>query len=120
MVLSKAQKILLGIFTLLPFVLTPIILWQMAHGIFHIIQLNEHREPEPSEIFAVVISFIAPIILLVLTSLVLLTFYIVHAVMNKKLSTAEQLVWILIFFFFGIVAFPVYWFIAIWNNANKA
>ena len=120
MELSKAQKIILGIFTLVPFALTPVILWQVLHAVLEIIQLNEHNEPDASEIFTIVISFIGPIILLLFTSLVLLIFYTVHALMNKNLSTVEQLVWIIIFFFFGIIAFPVYWFIAIWNNKNKA
>lgn len=120
MELSKTQKIVLGIFTLFPFIIGPIILWQLLHAIFEIIQLNEHGEPEASEIFGIIITFIAPIVLLIVTSLVLLTFYIVHAVMNKKLSTAEQLIWILLFLFLGIIAFPIYWLIAIWNNTNKA
>jgi hypothetical protein len=120
MTLSKTQKIILGIFTFLPFVLFPFILWHIAYAILELVEISDHGEPEDREILVIVFSFIVPIILLALSSLVLLIFYIVHAILNKTIGTGEQLLWILLFIFLGIVAFPVYWVMRIWNNTNKS
>jgi hypothetical protein len=119
MELSKAQKIVLGIFTFLPFFIFPVILWQLFDAILNIIKISEFGEPEPREILVEVFALIFPIGLLAFCSLALLIFYIVHAVINKKLQPAEQLLWVLLFIFLGIIAFPVYWVMRIWNNSNK-
>ena len=50
MELSKTQKILLGIFTFLPFFIFPFIFWQLFDAILNIIKISEHGEPEPREI----------------------------------------------------------------------
>jgi hypothetical protein len=118
MKLNQTQKVILGIFTALPFVAFPFIIWQIFHGVAEIIAANRNGEPEFEQIMLPIISFAAPIILLSFACLVLLIFYIVHAVLNKGISAAEQLLWVLLFIFFGILAFPAYWFIRIWNNSN--
>ncbi len=109
----------LGIFTFLPFVLFPIIFFEIFKFIVDIVALNERGDPEASDILAAVFSFIVPVILTSLLCLALLIFYVVHAVANKKLETAEQLLWVLLFVFFGIIAFPVYWIIRIWNTSKN-
>jgi len=119
MELSKTQKILLGIFTLVPFFIFPFIFWQLFDAILNIVKISEHGEPEPREILIEVFAFIFPIGMLAFCSLALLIFYIVHAVINKKLQPAEQLLWVLLFIFLGIIAFPVYWVIRVWNNSNN-
>jgi hypothetical protein len=118
--LNKPQKIILGVFTVLPFILLPIMLWQVLHMILEIIKISDHGEPEPREILIAVFSFIVPIVAIGLGGLVLLIFYIVHVITNKKLEGAEQILWVLLFVFFGIIAFPIYWILRIWNNADKA
>ncbi len=118
--LNKVQKIILGIFTFLPFVLFPIIFWQVFHVVVDLIKASEHNEPEASAILALVFSLVTPIMLLSFGCLALLIFYIVHAVSNKKLETAERLLWILLFIFFGIIAFPVYWLIRIMNTSTSS
>jgi|SRR5688572_13264969 hypothetical protein len=119
MELNKAQKVILGIFTFLPFFIFPVIFWQLFEGILNIIKISEFGEPEPREILMEVFAFIFPIGLLAFFSLALLIFYIIHAVINKSLQPAEQLLWVLLFIFLGIIAFPVYWVIRIWNNSSK-
>ena len=119
MELSKTQKILLGIFTFLPFFIFPFIFWQLFDAILNIIKISEHGEPEPRKIMIELFAFIFPIGMLAFCSLALLIFYIVHAVINKKLQPPEQLLWMLLFIFLGIIAFPVYWVIRIWNNSNN-
>ncbi len=120
MILSRPQKIVLGIFTLLPFILFPIILWQIVYSIIQLVEMSEHGEPETREILIVVFSFIIPIVLLALGTLILLIFYIVHAILNKDIGAGEQLLWILLFIFLGVITFPIYWILRIWNNTNKS
>lgn len=120
MELNKTQKIILGIFTFLPFIIFPIIFFEIFRFVMNMIATSERGEPDASFIFLSISSFIVPIILLSLLSLALLIFYIVHVVSHKKLENVEQLMWVLLFIFFGIIAFPIYWIIRIWNTPQNA
>jgi hypothetical protein len=115
--LNHVQKIILGILTFLPFVLFPIFFWQLFQTIGATVFLGQ-RESDSEEI--AILSFIVPIMLSAVGALALTIFYIVHVVLNKKLEGSEQVLWILLFIFFGIFAFPAYWIIRIWNNPDKA
>lgn len=108
--MKPGQKILIGIFTFLPFLLTPYILYEVFHFVMETIAASENGDPEPAVIFAGIASFIFPIILLSITSLALLIYYIIHAAGNKTIDTTERIIWIVLFVFFGIIAFPVYFF----------
>ena len=119
MVLNKAQKIILGIFTFLPFVVFPFMLWQVFVGMGNIFSGSESGHPSNGEIAMEFFAFLFPIGMLAFGSLVLLIFYIIHAVMNKSLNAAEQVLWILLFVFLGIIVFPVYWVMRVWNNSNN-
>ena len=117
--LTKIQKVILGIFTLLPFIFFPIICWQIFHFVVEMIALDKRGDPEATDILLGVFSFTIPIIMVSLLSIGLLIFYIVHAISNKKLENLERLVWVLLFVFFGIIAFPIYWLMRIWNSSNN-
>ena len=117
--LTKIQKVILGIFTLLPFIFFPIICWQIFHFVVEMIALDKRGDPEAADILLGVFSFAIPIIMVSLLSIGLLIFYIVHAISNKKLENLERLVWVLLFVFFGIIAFPIYWLMRIWNSSNN-
>jgi hypothetical protein len=41
-------------------------------------------------------------------------------VLNRKLEGSEQILWILLFIFLGILAFPAYWILRIWNSTKTA
>jgi hypothetical protein len=85
----------------------------------NMVAANEYGEPEASDVIMGISSFVVPIILTGLLSLGLMIFYIVHVAMNKKLESIEQVVWILLFVFFGIIAFPIYWIIRVWNTSQN-
>ena len=120
MEMNRNQSIVLGIFTFLPFVFFPIIFFQVFGFVVNMVAASEHHhDPEPADILLGISSFLVPIILASLLSIALLIFYIIHAASNKKLEGIEQLLWILLFIFFGIVAFPIYWFIRIWNTSKN-
>ena len=120
MELNKTQKVILGIFTFLPFVFFPIIFFQIFQFVIGMVATSGREDPEPSVILSGIFSFIVPIILVSLLSLALLILYIVHVVSNKKLENIEQLMWVLLFIFFGIIAFPIYWILRIWNTSESS
>jgi hypothetical protein len=115
--LNHVQKIILGLFTFLPFILIPVFFWQLFHAIGATILFGDHDNGE--QFIMPVLSFIIPIIFAAVGTLALTIFYIVHAVLNKSLEPGEQILWILLFIFIGVFAFPAYWIIRIWNKANK-
>jgi len=117
---SKSQKILLGIFTFLPFVLFPFIFVEIFQFVLHVVATSAKETPEAADILAGVFSFLVPIIFLSILSLALLIFYIVHAVSNKTIEPIERLMWILLFIFFGIIAFPIYWVMRVYKTENKS
>ena len=119
MEINRNQSIVLAIFTFLPFIFFPIIFIQVFGFVLNMIAASEHSDPEPVEVFQGILSFIVPIVLISLLSLALLIFYIIHAATNKKLEGIEQIMWILLFIFFGIIAFPIYLFMRIWNTAKN-
>jgi len=119
MEINRTQNIVLGIFTFLPFVIFPIIFFQVFAFIINIVATSQHSDPEPADILLGISSFLVPIILVSLLSLALLIFYIVHVATNKKIENIEQLMWILLFVFFGIIAFPIYWIMRIWNTSKN-
>ena len=117
---NKTQKIILGIFTFLPFFIFPFIFLEIFRFVIDIVATSEHGEPQASDVLVSIFAFIWPIILVSLLSLALLIFYIVHTVGNKKLENTEKLMWVLLYIFFGIIAFPIYWIIRIWNTPQNA
>ena len=119
MKLSQAQKVIIGILTLFPFILAPYIGYEIFHFVMETIEATQSEEdPAPATIFAGVISVLFPIILLSVSSLGLLIFYIIHVISNKNIESAERIAWILIFVFIGIIAFPIYWFMRLWNETR--
>lgn len=116
MTVSRTQKIIVGVFTVLPFLLLPYIIYEIVHFIFSAMEMSRQDDPEPADIFAAILSFIGPILLLSFTSFALLIFYIIHALGNKTINSTERIIWVLIFIFMGIISFPIYWFMRLWNE----
>jgi hypothetical protein len=112
--LSKNQKIVIGIVTLVPFILIPYFLIQIVFFVMEMVAHQPH-EPNPATIFAGIASFLIPIIITGVISFGLLIFYIIHAINNKSINGTEQLIWILVFIFIGTIGFPIYWVLRIWN-----
>jgi hypothetical protein len=117
--LSSAQKAILGILTFLPFFITPYVVYQIFQFVIHTVQESQYGDPDPAMILTGILSFIIPVILLSLLSLTLMIFYIIHAVRNKALDTAERIIWIVLFLFIGLVSLPIYFFMRIWNAPQQ-
>jgi len=118
MSLSQAQKIIIGVFTLIPFLLLPYIVYEVFHFVMDTIRLSQQGEPDPADIIAGILSFIGPVILCSLISLALLIFFIIHCVTNKVITTTERIIWVVVFIFIGSISFPIYWFLRLWNEGK--
>lgn len=116
--LNHVQKIVLGVFTFLPFLLFPIFLWKFFHTI-GMSMFFDHSGADGREFILPILSFAVPMILGAIGALTLTIFYIVHVILNRSLEPSEQILWILLFIFFGLLAFPAYWIIRIWNNPKE-
>ena len=55
-------------------------------------------------------------ILMGLSMLGLLIYFIIHVINNKWVDGTERIVWVLVFIFAGMIGFPVYWYMRIWNE----
>lgn len=116
MELSRRLKILIGIATGWP------IIWIFAFLFFFfgIIFGIDGPGSEPSGwFFFGFFSFIIVHLVTVVLTLALTVFYIIHAVKNEKLESNMRIVWILMFFFFGMVAEPIYWYFQIWKEPYR-
>ncbi|MFZ1699860.1 MAG: hypothetical protein WBO10_15540 [Pyrinomonadaceae bacterium] len=113
MELSKTQKILLGIASGWPIVY----MFLFVAFIFGMVALSSGNPGGGLEtIFAggFVILIVLHLITIFLT-LGLMIFYIIHAVKNTRLDSNMRIIWILVFFFGGMLGLPVYWYLQIWK-----
>lgn len=112
--LKRSTKILLGIGTIWPVVYIAI----FFIAIFSMIALTPvPGDPAPDPIFAVgIIAFFIVHFVTILLSLGLTVFYIVHAVKNTRLDSNMRIIWIILFFFGGMLAEPIYWYLQIWKE----
>lgn len=112
--LNKTSKIILGVLTFIP------LLFAISFLIFIVINFFSvffSQEPAmPMMLFSYlghIIPYVFPVVLL---SLGLFVFYIVHIVQNPVIDTEKRILWIVVVFFAYGVALPTYWFIHIWKN----
>jgi len=112
---SKVAKIIIGLLSFLPIVLTLVLVVTVVNQIPEFLEW-ERYEPGFRTIFMTISPIIIIAVVLSLLSLGLLIFFIIHMINHKKMEPIEKLIWILIFLFVGIVGYPVYWFLRIWNE----
>lgn len=113
--LSATQKVVLGIFTMLPLVLLPYLFIQFFYLFF--LDFPRGLNADTNEEFLEgVLQFMVPSMILSFASLGLLIFYLVHLIKNNSLNTTERLIWILIMIFGGLLGFPVYWYLQVWKT----
>ena len=112
--MSRSSKMFLGILTFLPFILFAIYIALFISLFFNFFQ----RQPvvdDPAFIFANFYPVVIIGILMGLTSVGLLIYYLIHAINNKQLESTERVIWILVFIFAGMIGFPIYWYMRIWK-----
>ncbi len=108
--MSKNSKIILGIFTFLP-----IVIYFVSFGFFFSL-IGENIHPEPDAIISNISLFFYFIAFVLMLSIGLLIYYLIHIARNENFDSNERLVWILIMFFAGTLGAPIYWYLNIWKT----
>ena len=76
-----------------------------------------HEDALPEIILERIGMIIGFAVLLGMVSLGVKIYFIILAVNNMAIDGTERLVWILIFVFAGLIGYPIYWYMRIWNNS---
>lgn len=105
---TRSTKILLGIASFWP----PVYIFLFMAFVFGMIFSSP---PLFGSWFAVLFVFH---MLTIFLSLGLTVFYSIHAAKNEALKSELKIVWVVLFIFAGIVTFPIYWYLQIWNSPD--
>jgi hypothetical protein len=121
MELSRNRKILLGVASVWP----AIYIFLFIAFIFVMIALSGldggRRDfgPGLGPMFGGVFVILMVVhVVTIFGSLALTVFYVIHAVKNPRLDSNMRIVWILLFFFGGMIAEPIYWYLQIWRSGS--
>ena len=113
--MSRSSKLFLGILSFLPIILLAV-LFMMVIWLIPTFTEWDRYDPTPHEVF----SSFGPIFVLGfgmgILSIGLLVFFIMHLVRHKGMDSTERIIWVLVFLFAGIVGYPIYWYMRIWND----
>jgi hypothetical protein len=117
--MTKSKKIFLGALSLLPLVLMVVYI-VLAMSMFfsmirHPLEMEEGNFP-PDLFFRGMLPAIIVGLVMAVASFGLLIYFIIHVVNNKNIDGNERLIWILVLIFAGMIGFPVYWYMRIWND----
>ncbi len=115
--MSKSKKLLLGVLSFLPAVLTFTYV-VFFFSIFINVMRTHHHDPETVQelMFQNFAWIMALALLMGACSLALKIYFIVHAINNTFIDGSERIVWILVFVFAGLIGYPVYWYMRIWKE----
>lgn len=119
--MSKNSKIFLGVLTFMPPVLFIVYLVCFFNFMFHMIPLNGDFQTKfnPLNFLTAFLPLLLVVLCMVLFSLGLLVYYIIHALNNKRMKSDDRILWVLLFVFVGLIAFPIYWYNQIWKESNS-
>ena len=120
--MKKSTKIWLGIATIWPVVYI-LLFFVVVFSVVIVGALNPgpHApvDNSPASIFFPV-GFMAIFVLHILTimgSLALTVFYIIRVFKTEQLDQNMKIMWMLLLFFMGMMAQPVFWYLYIWRDA---
>jgi len=115
--MSRGSKLFVGLASFLPIVFL-IMLLIMFFNLFPTMIRWQDYEPDPYSVFETIRPIFIVGLFTGLVSLGLLVFFIIHMINNKKIDTSERIIWILVFLFAGIVGYPIYWYMRVWNDQS--
>lgn len=118
LVMSRSKKIIIGILSFLPIVLIAIYFVQFYTFFLNMLDWGAYDEPDPREFFRTFMPIFLMILIKVLISIGLLIYFLINLINNKKIDSGERIVWILTFIFVGFIAYPLYWYMRIWNDQS--
>ncbi len=108
--MNKTNKILLGIFSFIPLVLA-VVMIVFAINIF-LDQNNFSSTYTLSDFMPIVITGV----LASACNIGLLIYYIIDITRQRNMADGEKIMWILLFLFTPVIAYPVYFFIRVYSR----
>ena len=119
--MSTSNKIWLGFFTFLPFVLFIVYLtlfFTIFLGSIHQLEQN-HNDEFPIQFIRDLFLVFIPLVVAGIISLIITIYYIVHANNNVKNDTAKKIMWTVILIFVSSIGCLVYYFVEILPSTNQ-
>ncbi len=117
MKLSYNQKLLLLFLTILPYILTGILLYNLFGTIAELAQDPTYYDGAPPGVILLLFSdFLVLTFVITIISLGLTIYYIVHATKDPSQKTGERVIWILLFIFIGSVVQIIYYIVKVWPD----
>lgn len=122
--MSKPQKIILGVLTLSPLLFLGLYFYTFFGFVFQIAEIENGNFGEPSDVFpGQFFNLFIYMGLMMLVSIGLLIFYLIHISKNEKFKLPEnnhsKLIWILIIIFAGFIGMIVYFILEIWPEKKE-
>jgi hypothetical protein len=120
--MKKSTKIWLGIATIWPVVYIFLFI-AVIFSIFIIAGLNPGPHPpvdnSPASILFPIgfMGFFVLHMLTIMGTLALTVFYIIRVFKTEQLDQNMKIMWMLLLFFMGMLAQPVFWYLYIWRDA---
>ena len=119
--MGKPTKIALGIATAapLPAMLLAIVLSLVA-PLFLIGQSGAPPRDEPADwVFVALFGSIALQLLVLLLTLALVAFYMVHIFRTDRVEHDKKALWAVVIFLGNMFAMPVYWYLYVWQEPRR-
>lgn len=115
--MSKSYKTWTGILGLIPFLMFIVYMgWFFtSFADIMVMAINQENAPVEPALIKSMMNIILISIIMGLASLAAMIVYIINAANNKTIENGEKIMWILLFVFIGLIAYPVYWFLRIKN-----
>lgn len=113
--MSRSSKVFIGLLSFLPIILFA--------GFFITVFLPvinppswEDREPGGSGFFGFMEYILLIGVALLLVTIGILVYLIVHVSRHKTMEPTERAIWILVFVLGGFISYPIYWYMRIWKE----
>ena len=122
--MKKSRKVLLGIATIWPVLYICLFMGSLFLVFIFAGMRGDPPLPNPeapgSMLFPLgFVSFFAVHMLTILGTLALTVFYIIRVFKTERLDQNMKIMWMLLLFFMGMVAQPVFWYLYIWRDAPE-
>jgi hypothetical protein len=113
--LNKPLAILIGLFTIWPFVYILLFMGFLVVAAWSIAQQAHQHHPQPGFFPYIFIPHIATMLLM----FILMAFYIVHVFKNPGMKDDRRVLWAVVLFMGLPFSAPVYWWLFIWRPTRS-
>lgn len=117
--MNSSKKIILGIFTVLPLVLTLFYIVLFFAFFFEVAVEKIHHEPgdlhnEMPHFLQSFFPMMVMIFVAIIIGIILMVYYLVHVSNNHKFDSTQKLLWVLIIIFTNTIGQIAYFILEVW------